>query len=45
MFNDIINTLAQTIPVLQDTSKKMLQSIREKYKKNKDDDYKTHTIN
>ena len=37
MFPDIMNALAQMIPALQDTSKKILQSIREKYKKNKED--------
>lgn len=36
MFNDIIDALAQTIPALKDSSKKIRESIKEKYK-NKED--------
>jgi len=34
MFNDIIDTLTQIIPPLKNTSKTIIQNIKEKYKKN-----------
>ena len=37
MFNDIIDMLTQIIPSLQDTSKQMIKSIKEKYNKNKEE--------
>ena len=36
MFNDIMNTLCQIVPSLQDTSKKIIDNIKEKYNKNKE---------
>lgn len=38
MFNDIIDTLSQIAPTLKDTSKKITEEIRGKYKKNKEQD-------
>lgn len=37
MFNDIIDTIAQITPALKDASKKMVETVREKYKKNKEE--------
>lgn len=38
MFNDIVEMLSQIAPTLKDTSKKLLENVREKYKKNKEQD-------
>ena len=38
MFNDIIEMLTQIVPTLQETSKNIIKGIKEKYKKNKEDD-------
>ena len=37
MFNDIVETLSQIAPILEDNSKKIIENIRQKYKKNKDE--------
>lgn len=38
MFNDIVEMLSQIAPALKDTSKKLRENVREKYKKNKEQD-------
>jgi hypothetical protein len=38
MFNDIMDMLTQIVPALKDTSKKILENIREKYNKNNEQD-------
>ena len=38
MFNDIMDALVQIVPALKDTTKKIAQEVKEKYKKDKNED-------